>query len=54
MNQCSPTNISNILIILAVIMVLILGYTYLVAPEHPQLEGFTQSQPYEFKKGNLL
>lgn len=52
MNQCSPTNISNILIILAVIMVLILGYTYLVAPEHPQLEGFTQSQPYEFKKGN--
>mgnify|MGYP001172183132 CR=1 FL=1 len=52
MNQCSPSNLSNILIILAVASALILAYTYLVAPEHSQIEGFTQSQPYVFKGGN--
>lgn len=51
MNQCAPNNIKNILLTLTLITFFILSYTYLVAPQYPYIEGFTQKQPYVFKSG---
>mgnify|MGYP001478495061 CR=1 FL=1 len=44
-------NIKNILLTLTLITFFILSYTYLVAPQYPYIEGFTQKQPYIFKSG---
>lgn len=51
MNNMNET-LYKILIILTCFTVLYLGYRYLVAPEHPYTEGFTQHQPYVYKAGN--